>query len=77
MLYAVIGDAIPESLTGVAGDPARGRAIVRIAPAGSACSAMPGRFRRSASRAASPPTWPASAPVGAPAAAPAAGGRGR
>ena len=26
--YEVVGDAIPESLTGVRGDPARGRAIV-------------------------------------------------
>jgi sulfur-oxidizing protein SoxX len=26
--YAVVGDAVPESLTGAAGDPARGRAIV-------------------------------------------------
>ena len=26
--YAVVGDAIPESLTGVPGDPARGKAIV-------------------------------------------------
>ena len=26
--YAVVGDAIPESLTGSSGDPARGRAIV-------------------------------------------------
>jgi sulfur-oxidizing protein SoxX len=26
--YTVVGDAIPASLTGVAGDPARGRAIV-------------------------------------------------
>ncbi len=26
--YAVVGDAIPDSLTGVPGDPARGRAIV-------------------------------------------------
>ena len=26
--YAVVGDAIPESLTGSPGDPARGRAIV-------------------------------------------------
>lgn len=26
--YAVVGDAIPESLTGVKGDPARGKAIV-------------------------------------------------
>ena len=26
--YAVVGDAIPASLTGTAGDPARGRAIV-------------------------------------------------
>jgi sulfur-oxidizing protein SoxX len=26
--YRVVGDAIPESLTGVSGDPARGRAIV-------------------------------------------------
>nr|WP_204165351.1 sulfur oxidation c-type cytochrome SoxX [Methylobacterium radiodurans] len=26
--YAIVGDAIPESLTGAPGDPARGRAIV-------------------------------------------------
>jgi sulfur-oxidizing protein SoxX len=26
--YAVVGDAIPASLTGTAGDPARGRALV-------------------------------------------------
>jgi len=26
--YAVVGDAIPASLTGAAGDPARGRALV-------------------------------------------------
>jgi L-cysteine S-thiosulfotransferase len=26
--YAIVGDAIPSSLTGAAGDPARGRAIV-------------------------------------------------
>jgi len=26
--YAIVGDAIPASLTGAAGDPARGRAIV-------------------------------------------------
>jgi sulfur-oxidizing protein SoxX len=26
--YTIVGDAIPESLTGTAGDPARGRAIV-------------------------------------------------
>jgi L-cysteine S-thiosulfotransferase len=26
--YAIVGDAIPQSLTGQAGDPARGRAIV-------------------------------------------------
>jgi len=26
--YAVVGDAVPASLTGAAGDPARGRAIV-------------------------------------------------
>jgi sulfur-oxidizing protein SoxX len=26
--YAVVGDAIPRSLTGAAGDPARGRALV-------------------------------------------------
>ena len=26
--YAIVGDAIPNSMTGVSGDPARGRAIV-------------------------------------------------
>ena len=26
--YQVVGDAVPQSLTGVPGDPARGRAIV-------------------------------------------------
>ena len=34
--YVVVGDAIPASLTGAPGDPARGRAIVRQ-PQQSAC----------------------------------------
>ena len=45
--YVVVGDAIPDSLTGAPGDAARGRAIVvnrRPAPASSATA---GRFRKS------------------------------
>ena len=48
--YQVVGDAIPESLTGAPGDPARGRAIV-VKREGLACCATPAHFRRSGSRA--------------------------
>ena len=43
--YEIVGDAIPESLTGTPGDPARGRAIVVNRGRALACCATPGRSR--------------------------------
>src|SRR6185437_4666455 len=45
--FAVVGDAIPQPLTGAKGDAARGRAIVASRGLGSACCATRGPFPRS------------------------------